>query len=61
MPDWVIERLDKTDGKAEGQKICAEIILQLSEIPGVKGVHIMAPLNEASIPGVVEMVRAAGK
>lgn len=62
IPDWVIDRMDKAeDPKAEGQKICAEIILQLSEIPGVKGVHIMAPLNEHAIPGVVEMVRKAGK
>ncbi len=63
IPDWVIDRMDKaTDNpKAEGQKVCAEVILQLAEVPGVAGVHIMAPLNEASIPGVVDMVRAAGK
>jgi len=62
IPDWVIDRMDKAEnGKAEGQKICAEIIQQLAEVPGVAGVHIMAPLNEASIPGVVDMVRAAGK
>jgi methylenetetrahydrofolate reductase (NADPH) len=62
MPDWVIERMDGAEnGKAEGQKICAEIILQLAEVPGVAGVHIMAPINEASIPGVIDMVHAAGK
>ena len=63
IPDWVIDRMDKaTDNpKAEGQKVCAEVILQLAEVPGVAGVHIMAPLNEASIPGVVDLVRAAGK
>lgn len=62
IPDWVIDRMEgAADPKAEGQKICAEITLQLAEIPGVAGVHIMAPLNEASIPGVVEMVRKAGK
>ncbi|HEY5412935.1 MAG TPA: methylenetetrahydrofolate reductase [Caulobacteraceae bacterium] len=63
IPDWVIDRMDKAadNPKAEGQKICAEVILQLAEVPGVAGVHIMAPLNEASIPGVVDLVRAAGK
>ncbi len=62
IPDWVIERMDAAaDPKAEGQKICAEVILELAEIPGVKGVHIMAPLNESAIPGVVEQIRKAGK
>ena len=62
MPDWVVDRMEGAENpKAEGQKICAEIILQLADVPGVCGVHIMAPINEASIPGVVDMVRAAGK
>jgi methylenetetrahydrofolate reductase (NADPH) len=62
IPDWVVDRMEGAENpKAEGQKICAEIILQLAEVPGVAGVHIMAPINEASIPGVVDMVRAAGK
>ena len=62
IPDWVIDRMDAAeDPKAEGQKIAAEIILELSQIKGVSGVHLMAPLNEAAIPGVVEAVRAGLK
>ena len=62
IPDLVADRMEGAENpKAEGQKICAEIILQLADVPGVCGVHIMAPINEASIPGVVDMVRAAGK
>ena len=62
IPDWIIERMDKAeDPKAEGQKIAVEVLLELSEIPGVSGAHLMAPLNEHAIPGVIEGVRAAGK
>ncbi len=58
IPDWVIERMDAAaDPKAEGQKIAVEVIQQLREVPGVGGVHIMAPLNEHAIPGVIEAVR----
>ena len=60
IPEWVIERMDgAADPKAEGQKIAVEVIQQLREVPGVGGVHIMAPLNEHAIPGVIEAVRAA--
>ncbi|MGZ3276411.1 MAG: methylenetetrahydrofolate reductase [Caulobacteraceae bacterium] len=59
IPDAFIERMDKAeDQKAEGQKIAVEVMLELAEIPGVSGAHIMAPLNEAAIPGVVDAVRA---
>ena len=32
---------------------------QFAEIPGVAGVHIMAPLNEAAIPAVIGDFRKA--
>jgi methylenetetrahydrofolate reductase (NADPH) len=55
IPDSVIERMEgAADEKAEGQAICAEVIQQLADIPGIAGAHVMAPLNEASIPGAVE-------
>lgn len=60
IPDWIIERMERAnDPKAEGRAICVEVIAQLREIEGVAGVHIMAPLNEASIPAVIEAVRSA--
>jgi 5,10-methylenetetrahydrofolate reductase len=43
------------DQRAEGRKVCAEFIQQVAEIPGVAGVHIMAPMNVKSIPEVIEL------
>ncbi len=44
VPDAVIGRLEKAaDAKAEGRRICIELMHGLREIPGVSGVHIMAP------------------
>jgi methylenetetrahydrofolate reductase (NADPH) len=55
VPDLVIERLEKArDPKSEGRKICVEILRQLSEIPGVAGAHVMAPMNFAEIPLAIE-------
>jgi len=45
VPDAVIERMAKAQKgtvKAEGMKVCVEIIEQVREIEGVAGVHIMA-------------------
>ncbi len=62
IPDWIIDRMDQAEHpKQEGQKIAIEILQELSQIPGVAGAHLMAPLNEAAIPGVIEGVRAALK
>lgn len=44
VPDAIIERLEQApDAAAEGRAICAELITELREIPGVAGAHIMAP------------------
>jgi methylenetetrahydrofolate reductase (NADPH) len=59
IPDAFIARLDAAaDPAAEGERICVELIAELSEIPGVAGVHIMAPANEAAVPAVIERARA---
>jgi len=50
VPDAVIARLDgATDPAAEGRRLCVELIEELREIPGVSGVHIMAPLQKPSV------------
>ncbi|MGH6989825.1 MAG: methylenetetrahydrofolate reductase [Stellaceae bacterium] len=55
IPDALIERIEKAeDQRAEGRKICIELMQQLTEIPGIAGVHIMAPVNPSAIPGVIE-------
>ena len=49
-----IERLEKaSDPAREGIAICVELIAELATIPGVAGVHIMAPGNDAAIPEVI--------
>jgi methylenetetrahydrofolate reductase (NADPH) len=59
IPDWMIERLDQAaDPIAEGRAMCVDLLKEYAEIPGVSGAHIMAPLNEAVIPKVIEAVRA---
>ena len=48
VPDAIIERLDgASDQAAEGQKICVELIELYKIMPGVSGVHIMAPAQGA--------------
>ena len=45
IPDEVVARLrgaPKSQQRAEGKRICVEIIQQVREIPGVAGVHVMA-------------------
>jgi methylenetetrahydrofolate reductase (NADPH) len=58
IPEWMIERLDKsTNPAAEGRALCVDLLKEYAEIPGVSGAHLMAPLNEHSIPGVIEALR----
>ena len=55
VPDAIVERLEKAaDPKAEGRRICVEILQELAEIPGVAGAHVMAPMNFAEIPAAIE-------
>ncbi|MGB7037238.1 MAG: methylenetetrahydrofolate reductase [Xanthobacteraceae bacterium] len=59
IPDASIARLEKAaDPAREGVAICVELIEELSTIPGVAGVHIMAPGNDAAIPQVIRAARA---
>ncbi len=54
MPDAIIERMEATtDPVAEGVRIAIELIELMAQIPGVGGVHIMAPMNDAAVPGVI--------
>ena len=41
------------DPAREGIRICVDLIAELATIPGVAGVHIMAPGNDAAIPEVI--------
>jgi methylenetetrahydrofolate reductase (NADPH) len=60
VPDDMIERMKGTPKEKqaeEGIKICVETIEQLKQIPGVRGIHIMAIEWEEK---VAEIVKAAG-
>lgn len=56
VTDEVIARMrDAKDQKQEGIQIAVDIIRQVREIPGVKGVHIMAIEWEEAVPEIVKL------
>jgi methylenetetrahydrofolate reductase (NADPH) len=62
IADALIKRMDDAaNPEREGVRICAELIEELSAIPGVAGVHIMAPGNDAAIPEVIRAARSTLK
>ena len=55
VPDDIIRRLDQAeDPKAEGIEICAQQLQEMAKMPGVAGVHLMAPINVPAIPVAIE-------
>ena len=57
VPDEIIKRMEgvpKEKQREEGLKICVETIQQVKEMPGVKGVHIMAIEWEEVVGEIVE-------
>jgi len=56
MPDDIIQRMDGAkDPRDEGVRICAELMQQAKEIPGVSGAHLMAPGLQEEMVAAVEM------
>jgi methylenetetrahydrofolate reductase (NADPH) len=54
IPDATVARLEAAaDPAAEGRKFCVDLMRELATIPGVAGVHIMAPGNEHAIADVI--------
>jgi 5,10-methylenetetrahydrofolate reductase len=50
IPDAIVHRLEKSaDQRAEGRRICVELLQELAEIDGVAGAHLMAPRQEEAI------------
>ena len=55
IPEAILLRMEQAkDPIQEGIKICADLIDEFSEIPGISGVHMMAPRNLKAIAPVVE-------
>jgi len=58
VPDAIVEHMEAaSDPAADGRRICLDIVAELSEIPHVAGVHIMAPGNEATVPEIIAAAR----
>jgi methylenetetrahydrofolate reductase (NADPH) len=58
IPEDIIDRLERAAKPAEeGKKLCIELIQQLREIAGVKGVHVMAYRREHL---VYEIIKESG-
>jgi methylenetetrahydrofolate reductase (NADPH) len=61
IPDPIIERLKGSENqKAEGRKICVELIQQIREIEGVSGVHVMAYRQEEAVAEIIQQSGVLG-
>lgn len=61
IPDRIVDRLEgAVDPKAEGRKICVELLQELAQIPGVAGAHVMAPAFHSAIGPVIEAAKVGG-
>jgi methylenetetrahydrofolate reductase (NADPH) len=57
VPDDVYRRLRAVPADrigAEGERLAAEIVQQVSQLPGVAGVHLMTTGSEHAIPGILD-------
>lgn len=55
IPDELISRMENAaDAKEEGVNIACELTGQIRDIPGVRGVHIMAVAWEEIVPEIVQ-------
>lgn len=62
IPDALITRMERaSDPAAEGRRICIEMVHELSDVPHVSGVHIMAPGNDAAVPDIIKAARESVK
>ena len=62
ISDAIVKRMeDAADPEREGARICADLIAELSTLPGIAGAHIMAPGNDAAIPDVIAAARSGLK
>ena len=64
IPPEIIERLDGLSAAAfadESLRIAAETLRAVAELPGVAGVHILAPYWEQQIPTLLVTAGLAGR
>ena len=54
IPAKIVRRIEESaDGEAEGIAIIAELLQEISEIPGISGVTLVTPGDPASIPAAI--------
>lgn len=54
IPDAIVARLERAaDPRTEGKRICIELMRRIREIPGIAGVHVMAPKQDHLVPELV--------
>ena len=54
IPDSVVERLEQAgDPEQEGVRICAELLQELAEIPGVSGANLTTPGDPETIAAAI--------
>lgn len=62
VPDAIVKRLSEAADKEEtGLRIAGELLEGVRSVPGVAGVHLMAPAWEAAIPALLETGRCGSK
>ena len=55
IPGHLVERLENAaDAELEGIRICADLMQEISEIPGVSGINLMTTGNPESIPAAIK-------
>jgi 5,10-methylenetetrahydrofolate reductase len=58
IPDAVVERIERAgppkEQKAEGKRLCVELIQEIREIHGVHGVHVMAYRQEEFVSDIIQ-------
>ena len=55
VPEPIIERLEQTsDPESEGIEICAELLQELTTIPGVSGANLLTLGNLETIPAAID-------
>jgi methylenetetrahydrofolate reductase (NADPH) len=62
IPEVIVGRLERVaDPRAEGRKICVDLMRELLETPGIAGVHVMAPQDHAGLAEVIGTSAVGGK
>ena len=58
VPDAIVDRLEKAGtpkaAREEGKRLCIELIQQVREIEGVRGVHVMAYRQEELVSEIIQ-------